>query len=64
MTSQFGNDNSPCLLPDGRIVSLWLNRDGNRDGVHEIKAMTGDGRLHTMIVTGADVADAGLGCGP
>ncbi len=63
VTSEFGNDNSPCLLPDGRIVSLWLNRPGNRDSVHEIKAMTGDGRRHTMLVTDLDVADVGLGCG-
>jgi hypothetical protein len=64
VTSRFGNDNSPCVLPDGRIVSLWLQRDGNREGVHEMKAMAADGSRHAMIVANNDVADVGLGCGP
>jgi len=57
------NDNSPCVLPDGRIVSLWLNRPENEEGVHEIKLMAADGSSREMLVTLTDVADIGMGCG-
>lgn len=60
---QFGNDNSPCVLPDGRIVSLWLNRPGNPEGFHEIKVMASDGSSYIMVLIGVDVADIGIGCG-
>jgi hypothetical protein len=63
VTSQFNNDNSPCVLPDGRIVSLWLNRPGNPEGFHEIKVMAADGSSYLMVLTGVDVADGGIGCG-
>jgi hypothetical protein len=58
----FTNDNSPCALPDGRVASLWLERPGNPMGNHELKVMTTDGD-YTMLVTGVDVTDIGLGCG-
>lgn len=63
VASQFGNDNSPCVLPDGRIVSLWLNRPGNPEGFHEIKVMASDGASYIMVLTNVDVADVGIGCG-
>lgn len=56
------NDNSPCVLPDGRVASLWLNRPGSA-GDHELKLMAADGSSYVMLVIGADVADVGLGCG-
>ena len=59
---QFGNDNSPCVLPDGRIVSLWLERSGG-PGTHELKLMAADGSRHVMLLTGMDVFDIGTGCG-
>ncbi len=62
VAAQFSNDNSPCVLPDGRIVSLWLERPGG-SGQHEIKVMAADGSASTMVLTGVDVADIGLGCG-
>lgn len=62
ISSNFTNDNSPCVLPDGNIVSLWLNRPGG-SGDHELKVMEQDGGSYFMLVTGADVADIGLGCG-
>jgi hypothetical protein len=62
-TDAFGNDNSPCVLPDGRIVSLWLNRPGNDPGYHEIKVMTPDGSSYYMALSGFEVGDFGLGCG-
>jgi hypothetical protein len=58
----FTNDNSPCVLPDGSIASLWLNRPGGT-GVHELKVMKPDGSSFFMLVINQDVADIGLGCG-
>ena len=63
VVGNYGNDNSPCVLSDGRVVSLWLNRPGNPAGVHELKVMSADGSSETMLVTGQDIADVGLGCG-
>ena len=62
ITDAFNNDNSPCVLPDGRIVSLWLDRAGG-NGDHEIKVMAADGGASFMALTGLDVFDLGLGCG-
>jgi len=60
----YTNDNSPCVLPDGRIASLWLNRPGNPEGYHEIKLMDEDGGNGFMLVTNpVDVHDVGIGCG-
>ena len=58
----FTNDNSPCVLPDGSIAGLWLNRPGGF-GDHELKVMKSDGSSYYMLVTGVDVLDIGLGCG-
>ncbi|MBF0469710.1 MAG: hypothetical protein HQK61_12630, partial [Desulfamplus sp.] len=33
---EFNNDNSPCVLGNGNIASLWLNREGG-NGIHELK---------------------------
>jgi hypothetical protein len=60
--TDFPNDNSPCVLPDGRVVSLWLDRPGG-PGVHEIKVMTADASNFFVLQTGVDVADTGIGCG-
>jgi len=57
----FTNDNSPCVLPDGSIAGLWLNRPGGT-GDHELKVIQPDGSSYFMLVTGADVVDIGLGC--
>ena len=62
-TSAFANDNSPCVLPDGRIVSLWLDRPGNAGGAHEIKVMGAQGDGAFLLLTGSDVSDVGIGCG-
>jgi parallel beta-helix repeat protein len=60
VTDTFNNDNSPCVLPDGRIVSLWLDRPAG-DGLHEIKVMASDGSSFSMLLQ-EDVLDAGIGC--
>jgi hypothetical protein len=62
VSSDFNNDNSPCVLPDGHIVSLWLDRP-DASGYHEMKIMGPDGSGYFMALTGLDVFDAGIGCG-
>ncbi|MEP6811865.1 MAG: hypothetical protein ABI990_02630 [Actinomycetota bacterium] len=42
--SRVSDDISPCVLPDGRIVSLWLCRRGGSGG-HELRAMGAGGDL-------------------
>jgi hypothetical protein len=58
----FTNDVTPCVLPDGRIVSLWLNRPGNMGGTHEPKVMTADGASFSMLMQNVDVIDTGISC--
>lgn len=53
------NDNSPCVLPDGRIASLAFLTSDN----HDIKIMNADGTGLFVLFDGADVLDIGLGCG-
>ena len=57
----FSNDNSPCVLSDGRIASLWLNREGG-EGLHELKIMNSDGSGDFMLLMDIDILDAVLGC--
>jgi len=61
------NDNSPNVLPNGNIVSLWLGSPGG-NGLHEIKVMTPDGSRYYMLTSSSspfpEVDDIGLGCGP
>jgi hypothetical protein len=63
--SRFTDDNSPCVLPDGRIVSLWLGREGmgnDKASGHELKVMNADGSGFAMLLTDVDVVDIGIGC--
>ena len=50
----FDSDAAPCVLPDGRVASLWLGHPGN-EGRYELKVMTPDGTAHTMLLTDIDV---------
>ncbi len=61
-SAAYNNDNSPTVLPNGNIASLWLSRPGGLS-VHELKVMTPDGRSYFMALTDVDVADIGLGSG-
>jgi hypothetical protein len=61
ITTAFSNDNSPCVLPDGAIVSLWLDREGG-NGDHELKVMRPDGSEYAVLLPDVDVADVGIGC--
>ena len=56
----FTNDNAPCVLADGRIASLWLERPGGRS-LYELKVMAPDGSAHAMLLTGVDIE--AIGCG-
>jgi hypothetical protein len=58
---EVGNDNSPCVLNDGRIASLWLDHPSGPP--HELKVMGSDGQDAILFPTDLDVADIGLGCG-
>lgn len=61
ITTAFSNDNSPCVLPDGTVVSLWLDREGGK-GHHELKVMRPDGGEYAVLLPDVDVADIGIGC--
>src|SRR3972149_6091223 len=61
LVGDFGNDNSPCVLPDGRIVSLWLDRQGNVKSLHEIKVMSSDGDTFMILSIKEDVFDIEIG---
>lgn len=61
ISGEFNNDNSPCVLPNGNIVSLWLGREGG-EGLHEMKLMTSDGTQYAMFIIDEDVLDGGIAC--
>lgn len=63
LVGDFGNDNTPCVLPGGWVASFWLNAPNNPSGVHELKVMSADGSEHVMLVQGSDLMDTTLGCG-
>jgi hypothetical protein len=62
VVGSFDDDNTPCVLPDGRIASLWLDRPANVNGVHELKIMNADGSNPIMAVENIDVVDVGESC--
>ena len=55
------NDNSPCVLSDGHIASLWMERQRQGDSIHELKIMTDSN--YTMVIKDKDITDSGIGCG-
>jgi hypothetical protein len=57
------NEVSPCVLPDGRIVTLWLNRPGNPNGYHELTVRKADGTYLFTLLPEVDVEDIGISCG-
>jgi hypothetical protein len=62
----YTDDNGPCVLPDGRIASLWLGRPGagkgSKESGHEIKVMNPDGSGGEMIVFDRNIDDIGIFC--
>ena len=61
MDESKANDNSPCVLSNGEVVSLWMEREREGDSIHELKVMTN--ASHFMAVTNQDITDFGIGCG-
>jgi Tol biopolymer transport system component len=57
------NEVAPAVLPDGRIVSLWLDRAGNPNGSHELTVRAADGTYLFTLQPQVDVLDIGLGGG-
>lgn len=58
----YSNDNTPCVLPNAKILSYWLGRAGSVGNYHEIKMMAADGTSEVMVSTEVDIADSGLSC--
>lgn len=56
------NSVSPCGLRDGRIGLLWLGRQGNAAGAHELTLAGRDGAFLGSLTPGVDVSDIGIGC--
>ena len=59
----FTNELSPTVLPDGRIVTLWLERPGNAGGAHELTLLAADGTYLFTLLPGQDVDDIGISAG-
>lgn len=56
LVGAFNNDNSPCVLPDGRVASLYLPASN-----HQLKIMKADG-TGSFTFSSGDIVDSGLGC--
>lgn len=67
VASEYTDDNSPCVLPNGQIVSLWMGRPGNGnaivDSVHEMKVMSADGKSYFVLMPLEEIFDGGHYCG-
>lgn len=67
LNASYTNDNSPVVLPNGKIASLWLNAPGS-SGLHLIKLMDSNGQNYVMLTSSSspftEVDDIGLGAGP
>ncbi len=61
--SQVNNNVAPCGLQSGRTASLWLDRNGNTNGYHELITTDNNGANPQNIVIGIDIEDIGIGCG-
>jgi hypothetical protein len=63
VSNAFPDDNSPCVLGNGTIASLWLGRPGNIGSYHELKLMRADGSSPVMLIIDQDLVDIGVSCG-
>jgi hypothetical protein len=62
IAGQYSNDNSPCVLDNDCIVSVWLERPENSPGLHELKLMDAQGGSFSMVRVGVDITDTGTYC--
>jgi hypothetical protein len=61
--SQVNNNVAPCGLANGKMASLWLARNGNTNGYHELIVTDNNGTNVQNVVIGIDIEDIGIGCG-
>ncbi len=61
IAGQYSNDNSPCVMDNDCIVSLWLERP-NSEGKHEMKVMDSQGGSFSMVRIDVDITDTGTYC--
>lgn len=58
------NDNSPCVLSNGDIATLWFDRAENNSGNAELKIMNSTGTSQFIAITGEkEIVNSPLGCG-
>jgi hypothetical protein len=57
----YSNDNSPCVLPSGHVVSLWCDND-SAGGIHQLKVSLPSVSGHFVLMPEVDVTDAGIAC--
>ena len=62
LVSGLANDNSPCVLLDGSILSLWYGRPNNGQGFAELKVHGADSTDYEMILVGLELNDVGMHC--
>jgi hypothetical protein len=62
LAGQYSNDNSPCVLPNDCVVSVWLERPDNGPGLHELKVMDTQGGSFSMVRQDVDLTDTGTYC--
>jgi hypothetical protein len=55
------SEGSPCVLPDGRVASVWAGRLPQAS-LHELKVTNADGTNPGVVLEGVDVSDIGIGC--
>ena len=60
LDNTYRDDNSPCVLPDGRVVSLWIE---GTDHQLKIEAQDRTCVIRNLSGAGMDVHDIGIGCG-
>jgi hypothetical protein len=59
--TEFKNDNTPCVLPNGSIASMWY-ADSQGNGASVLKVMLEED--HTFVLPPAgDVAPDSISCG-
>lgn len=64
LNNKNNNDNSPCVLSNGDIATLWFDRAENNSGNAELKIMNSTGTSQFIAVTGEKgIVTSPLGCG-
>lgn len=56
------DDRTPCVLSDGRVISIWQGRAG-RTSPYELKIMSADGVTFRHVSIGSLIDEEEIGCG-